>query len=65
MKTPAEYVAATCVQPFHSPAGPTIPLADAIQAVEEAIDDANRYHQLLARAIRNSKSTPSPQPPTA
>jgi len=62
MRTPAEYVDA--VLPPELPAGQTILLRRAAEAaVAAALADAHRYHALLARAVRNAKTIPSPVTP--
>lgn len=66
MKTPPEYLAATWQpEPDPWPAGgvPFVPVAQAEAAITAALADAEKYHRLLASAIRNATSpTPCPAP---
>lgn len=63
MKTPEEYLEAADKSVNLEPGA--VAWQDALTAIEAAIADCTRYHELLAAAIRNAKNTPSscPSPP--
>ncbi|WP_167856347.1 hypothetical protein [Hymenobacter metallicola] len=52
MKQPHEYLPT----PTASPLGLVIPHAQAVAAIEAALQDAEKYRTLLQKAIRNSQS---------
>lgn len=52
MKKPAEYVSAQAL-------GPSLSVAQAEQAVAAALADAEKYHSLLAQALRKATQPPA------
>ncbi|MGI4871615.1 MAG: hypothetical protein ACRYFX_10605 [Janthinobacterium lividum] len=67
MKSPADYLAPHVFEarrPRHD-LQPVVAYADAVQAVEQALTDAEKYKYLLMRALRRHADYTTPQPAAA